>query len=51
MQWQPTIQAGFCRQIKVFNYTQCFDKTALTSVALYEPDRNGNAQKDAVVYC
>lgn len=38
MQWQPTVQAAFRIQIKVFNYTQFFDNTTLTScsVAPYE---------------
>lgn len=31
MQWQPTIQAWFCIQIKAFNYTQRFDKMTPTS--------------------
>lgn len=50
MQWHPMIQAGFCLKIKVFNYTRCFDKMALTScsVSLYEQDRNGSTQKDVV---
>lgn len=41
MQWQPTIQAGFCLQIKVFNYTQRFDEMVLTSrsAAPYEARR------------
>lgn len=34
MQWQPTVQAWFCIQIKAFNYTQCFDKMALTSCSV-----------------
>lgn len=50
MQWHPVIQAGFCLKIKVFNYTRCFDKMALTScsVSLYERERNGSTQKDVV---
>lgn len=49
---QPTVWAGFCLQIKVFNYTQPCDKMALTShtVTLYEQDRNGSTQEYVAAY-